>query len=473
MGSYSHPFINLPQINSINSTPSHISLSDLTRMVESVIRNHFSAKTFWVVAEVSGLKYYAGKNYYFLNLVEKAPSSNTLLTSISATVWSQGVNQVRKFETVTGQRFENNLQLLLQVRVEYHITYGLKLNILDVDPRFTLGKLAMERQLILHRLVEENPGYISLQEGSYITFNQLRVTSPVIQRIALIGSPGSDGFRDFMHELESNYYGYKYRVDQYPAAVQGAGAEVQLVEKLAEIVKLEIDYDAVVIVRGGGADTDMMAFDSYLLSRAIAKFPIPVITGIGHTRNESIADMMAFRALKTPTKAAAFLIEHNYIFEEQLNQSWKNISVYAAALLSNRREHLYHLRSALQASMRESVFVHQENLARLRSSIAGNASTGLRRKGNEIHSLVILIRQVTKHFVIMQGNNLQKIKQAVTLMGPEKMLKRGFTLVYHDGKLVKNPSLLKPGELIQTVFHQGSVGSVVNNININDGKTDL
>ncbi len=438
-----------------------------------MVQNSFAGKTFWVVAEVSGLRYYSGKNYYFLNLVEKAPESNSLLTTIAATVWSHGVNRIRRFESLTGQKFDNNLQLLLQVRVEYHIAYGLKLNILDVDPSFTLGKLAMEKQLTLDRLVEENPGFVMLTDGEYSSFNKLRIPPTVIQRIALIGSPGTDGFRDFIHEIESNLYDYKFQIDEYPAPVQGVGADLKLVEKLIEIVSLEINYDAVAIVRGGGADTDLIAFNSYRLSRAIARFPIPIITGIGHTRNESIADLMAWRSLKTPTKVAAFIIDHNKSFEDQLLLVGSRIFEYAPALVSRKKEQLHYLNTALQGSMKEVTFVHRQNLNELRNSFTSHALTGLRNRSGEVQSILQMVKQATKHLLVIEQNRLSAMGQTLKMMGPEKILKRGFSLVFHNGKLVKDAALLKPGSAITTQFHDGRVTSEVTDVNLSHGEDDL
>ncbi|RYG37508.1 MAG: hypothetical protein EOO01_30150, partial [Chitinophagaceae bacterium] len=352
-------------------------------------------------------------------------------------------------------------------------TYGLKLNILDVDPSFTLGKLAMEKQATLNRLVEENPGFVFLIDGEYSSFNKLRVANTVIQRIALIGSPGTDGFRDFIHELENNFFGYKFRVDEYAAPVQGIGADLKMVEKLIEIVSLEIEYDAVVIVRGGGADTDLMAFDSYNLSRAIAHFSVPVITGIGHTRNESIADLMAWRSLKTPTKVAAFIIDHNKSYEDKVLQACSTIFEYTPALVNNKKEQLYHLNSALQVGMKEITFVHREYLGSIRNTIASQALTGLRKRSGEGQSIQQMIRHASKHLLLIQQSQLTTIEQTVKMMGPERILKRGFALVYQDGKLVKDASTLKLGVITTTQFHNGWVTSEVTGINLNDGENDL
>ncbi len=408
-----------------------------------------------------------------MNLVEKSPLSNSLVTSISATVWSTGVNRVRNFEKVTGQRFDNGLQYLLQVKVEYHIAYGLKLNILDLDPRFTLGKLAMERQLTLNRLLNENPGFVTMIDGEFSSFNKLRVRPTVIQRIALIGSPGTDGFRDFIHELEHNLFEYKFQIDRYPAAVQGTDADLRMTEKLIEILTLEIKYDVVVVVRGGGADTDLMAFDSYMLSRAIARFPIPVITGIGHTRNESIADMMAWKALKTPTKAAAFIIDHNKGFEDSITLLWKHITTFTPVLINREKEQLFRARSALHSAVQETSFLHRQNLMLLKNEIANRAKSGISRNSSDLQTLQVALTNLVKTSFQNQREELKLIGHGIKMMGPEKILKRGFALVYRNGKLVKDPALLDKNDKIQTRFYNAEIDSTITGVNLKYGETDL
>lgn len=363
--------------------------------------------------------------------------------------------------------------MLLQVKVEYHITYGLKLNILDVDPRFTLGKLAMERQLTLNRLVEENPDYVFLADGEYTSFNKLRVPPNVIQRIALIGSPGTDGFRDFVHELESNLFNYKFRIDQYPAAVQGIDADTRMTEKLIEIVTLGIHYDAVVIVRGGGADTDLVAFDSYLLSRAIARFPVPVITGIGHTRNESVADLMAWRALKTPTKAAAFIIDRNRNFEDLLFLEWEKITRCVPKFINNEKEELNFLQSTFHASVREVSFVHREILTQLQNNLGRKALAKIEYQSAVLDSFGRSLKQTSRHFLQMQDEKLGKLGQAIKMMGPETILKRGFALVFKEGKVVRDASSLNEGEKIETHFYKSIMTSRVTEVNLRNGETNL
>jgi exodeoxyribonuclease VII large subunit len=429
-----------------------IKLSELTRQIAKVISINFSSTSYWVIAEITNLKFYPAKNYYFLDLVEKDELTNTVLTSIKANAWSTAVQRIKIFENITGQKFDNNIKLLLRVNVEYHITYGLKLNIIDVDPAFTIGNLEQQRQATLALLVKNNAGYIDYIQGEYLTFNKSLDLNPVIQHIALIASPDSDGFKDFMHELQHNAYGYVFYVDIYAAQVQGAGMETGIVNRLVEIFTSGKEYDAAVIVRGGGAQTDLLIFDSYELAKAVAKFPIPVFTGIGHTRNESITDLMAFMATKTPTKVAANILAHNRRFEEQLEAHEKTI-----------------VSKSLEIIASQSLFLSQAN-----GLITAAAKDVVHGQHLKLSELTATIRESSARLFAHAKNLLGNYSQLVKHLSPETVLKRGYALVYYEGKIVTDVKEIKEGAGIKTVMSTGDIQSTVTAINENEnGRTEL
>jgi exodeoxyribonuclease VII large subunit len=429
-----------------------IKLSELTRQIAKVISINFSSTSYWVIAEITNLKFYPAKNYYFLDLVEKDELTNTVLTSIKANAWSTAVQRIKIFENITGQKFDNNIKLLLRVNVEYHITYGLKLNIIDVDPAFTIGNLEQQRQATLALLVKNNAGYIDYIQGEYLTFNKSLDLNPVIQHIALIASPDSDGFKDFMHELQHNAYGYVFYVDIYAAQVQGAGMETGIVNRLVEIFTSGKEYDAAVIVRGGGAQTDLLIFDSYELAKAVAKFPIPVFTGIGHTRNESITDLMAFMATKTPTKVAANILAHNRRFEEQLEAHEKTI-----------------VSKSLEIIASQSLFLSQAN-----GIITAAAKDVVHGQHLKLSELTATIRESSARLFTNAKNLLGNYSQLVKHLSPETVLKRGYALVYYEAKIVTDVKKIIEGAGIKTVMSTGDFQSTVTAINENEnGRTEL
>lgn len=429
-----------------------ISLSTLTGTISKVIDANFYNRTYWVLAEIINLRFYPQKGYYFLDLIEKDPGTNTIITSIKASAWSQGVKRIGYFEKVTGRKFDNNITVLLLVGVEYHISYGLKLNILDVDPAFTIGQLEQQRQATLQRLIHENPGYVTLIDGDFQTFNKSLEISPVIKTIALIGSPGSDGYNDFKHELENNQYGYSFRVDDYPVQVQGTGMEKGIVEKLISIFKSGIAYDVVVIVRGGGSQTDFLIFDAYEPAKAVARFPIPVLTGIGHTRNETITDLMAFMATKTPTKVAEAIISHNRLFEQKVLACGNRIFSKAGMLLQREQNNLT-LRKAL---IRERVkyILHSRKF--------------------HIASLQTSIRQMALNQIAAATNDIMNLAHLVKYLSPSNVLKRGYALIYQDGQIITDPRGLMAGSTINVITSDSTINSVITEIiNGNEGNPNL
>ncbi len=420
-----------------------LKLSALTGQIAKVISANFGNRTYWVIAEITNLKFYPAKNYYFLDLVEKDDFTNTVLTSVKANAWSTAVQRIKHFENVTGQPFDNNIKLLLQVTVEYHITYGLKLNIIDVDPAFTLGNLEQQRQATLALLLKNNAGYIDYVQGEYLTFNKSLEINPVIQHIALVASPDSDGYRDFMHELQNNPFDYIFYVDTYAAQVQGAGMEAGIVKRLVEIFTSGKDYDAVVIVRGGGAQTDLLIFDAYDLARAVAKFPIPVFTGIGHTRNESITDLMAYMATKTPTKVAANIIAHNRRFEEKLETHEKTIVSKSLEILANQFLELGQANAVITAAAKDVMHHQLLKLSQISATVKDSAGRMLTNAKNTLLSYT----QLVKH------------------LSPETILKRGYALVYHNGKIVTDAGKLAKGDHITTVMATADLQATITKVN--------
>ena len=240
-----------------------------------------------------------------------------ILAKFSGSAWGTGSQKIAEFEKATGQRFTGGLNVLVKVTVKYQAAYGLQLTLQDIGINFTLGALEQQRQATLLRLVKDNAEHIRIEDGRLKTSNQSLVLNRVIQRIAVISSSTSAGFQDFQHTLENNGWGFSFTVDPYFALIQGDHNAAGLVDKIIEVYRSGVSSDALVIIRGGGAQTDFLIFDHYAIARAIARFPIPVITGIGHQKNETIADLVAHTATKTPTKAAEFIIAHN----RELNRS--------------------------------------------------------------------------------------------------------------------------------------------------------
>ncbi|GAB4041959.1 exodeoxyribonuclease VII large subunit [Spirosoma jeollabukense] len=396
---------------------SPIRLSDLAFTLEAVIDEAFGQKAVWVVAETSDIKNYPDRGYCFLTLVDRESAGRETLAKLEACIWRRNYHTIGNFEKETGVAFARNIQLLLLVSVGYSPVYGLRLEILKIDPSYTLGNLERERQAVLDALVTDHPDLIWLEAGQYITANQLLPRPAVMQRMALITAPNSDGWRDFRHELAQNPFGYDFVVDEFLTQVQGQGAERAICGQLERIRTSGVAYDAVVIVRGGGSQLDFGSFDTYLMGQTVAGFDIPILAGIGHERNISITDLLCHQSVKTPTKAAAFLIEHNRQFEESCLQ----------------------LRERLRMVAREALLSARENLDRETERLRFVSHTYLR------------------------GRHTDLAEKAVTLrhLDPSNVLKRGYALLLRNGRILTHTTDIQPNETLQVQMHDGSINVVV------------
>ncbi|MEJ7586046.1 MAG: exodeoxyribonuclease VII large subunit [Ferruginibacter sp.] len=292
-------------------------LSELINEIDATIYNRFAGKTSWIKAEITDVKKYPDKRWCFLKFIEKDGAA--ISTEIKGVFWSNTYHHVENFEKETGQVFASGLEITCNVRVRFHKRFGLDLEVLAIDFAYAIGRMEIERKQTLERLVNENPGILLLSNGSFSTINNQLGLPTVFQKIALVTAPNSDGQRDFKEVIEKNKYGYAFYVKEYLTQVQGDAAASLIIQQLENIKSAKVHFDVVVIVRGGGSDTDFKSFNTFELSNYVASFPIPILTGIGHDRNTSIVDLMA-RQHKTPTEVATFIIDKNMCFEQDMLQ---------------------------------------------------------------------------------------------------------------------------------------------------------
>lgn len=392
-----------------------ISLSQLLGAVEQTFEEIFSGHVFTVLAETGDIKNYPDRQYCFFTLIEK--QNGETVAKADAVIWRSHYPTISAFETATGRRFEKNMQLLVKVEVTYHSVYGLRLRVIEIDTRYTLGQIEQERRQVLENLVKQYPELISFRDGEYYTANKKTVLPEVIKNIALITAPNSDGLRDFMHELENNPYGYHFQVTQFLTRIQGKGAELDISAALEQVKKKAGQFDVLVMVRGGGSGLDLGPFDTFEPGLQIAGFPIPAITGIGHERNISVCDLMSHTKVKTPTKAASFIIEHNAAFEEAVLGLGEHILNQAERQLQKMQLHL---------------MKHTGSLFPAASA------------------------------VLMQAfHKLDRIEQAARANDPQRILARGYALVRKNGKTVFKNQELKPGDSVSIQLSEGQAGAQI------------
>lgn len=379
------------------------SLSELCQNIEEVLAEEF-ASTYWVRAEVASLSV---RGHCYMELVEKASTKN-IAAKVRATCWQQIYGILSPyFEAETGQKLSVGMQVLLEVEVSFHAVYGLSLNIVGIDPTFTLGDMARQRQETIQRLKDD--GVMDMQSS-------LEIPS-LPRRIAVISSADAAGYGDFCHQLENNSGGFQFRTQLFTAIMQGEQSAKSIIQSLQQIAD-EIDkWDIVVIVRGGGASTDLRNFDDYELASHCAQFPLPIIAGIGHTRDISIVDMVVHSSVKTPTAAAEWLIN-------------------AMQQQANRIAELY---TRLQRAIQHTI--NQQHI--------------------RIEQLQQALQFTSKKHLYQLRSQLEMWQKTIELHSPERIYRMGYSLTTVDGKVVKSIHDVKAGQQLQTHTADGTITSVV------------
>lgn len=315
-------------------------LSELLEEVAVTLEDRFYGEAFWITSEVTDVKKYAEKRWCFLKFVEK--DCGQMAAEIKGVFWSNSYTSILQFEKQTKQTFASGISVTCLVRVVFHPRFGLSLEVVEIDAAYTIGQLELERQKTLEQIVATNKQIELTSDGSYITPNKRLPIPFICQKIALITAPNSDGQRDFIQVLANNAYGYAFDIETFAAQVQGDTAAATIEQQLKKIEKSKAKFDLVAIVRGGGSNTDFKAFDDFYLCSAIAAFGIPIITGIGHDRNTSIADMMA-RQYKTPTEAASFILDKSLRFDRDLLQAKERLLLLSKQRIFYARQNLQQL----------------------------------------------------------------------------------------------------------------------------------
>ena len=374
---------------------------------------HFRDKHFWVIADVTDYTFQKNTGRRYFALVEKKQSSNDIVARIQAVVWEQAAHKIEDFEKATGQKFQSGLQVMVRVSVNFHSNYGIKLHVVGISAEFTIGKLARQREDTLKRLLHDCPSFIRKIGETYYTFNKGLSYQPVIQRIALVTSPTAAGYEDFKNTIEHNSFGYRFCIDKYYTYVQGEVNAATLRNRLGDICASEVKYDAVIIIRGGGSDTDFLIFDNYDLCRTIASFPFPIITGIGHHRNESISDLMAHTVAKTPTEAAEFIIAHNHRFEIALLDLRSKIAANSKTIVADKMLQQSRLQSLIVNKSRDIIAGHKREQSNLNQAITGAAHKMLFDKKSELQTTMSSVIANQKLLIIHCCNEISALGNAI------------------------------------------------------------
>ena len=430
----------------------HITLLELNRLVREVIECEIPNE-YWVEAELSECR--ESRGHCYMELVQyDEDRAATPLARASAKCWASKWMLIRPgFERTTGQRLHAGMKVLLKVYAQFHEAFGFSWIVTDIDPTYTLGDMARKRQEIIRQLKAE--GVFDLQK-------ELRL--PLFcQRIAVISSETAAGYGDFCNQLADNPYGFRFETRLFPATMQGEGVEQSIIAALERIYTAtqEDGFDAVVIIRGGGATSDMSGFDTLALAENVANFPLPIITGIGHDRDESILDMVRHTRVKTPTAAAAFLIDHLKTVLDAINDAQDRLAGYTQQKLSVLKAQLSAIAETLPRIFTTVKTRHEARLDALNSRIIATVRQSLITRQSKISAFEERLPILLDRRLMAEKHRLQLIEEKAKSLDPALLLRRGFSITLKDGHALRDASALRPGDEIETRLANGTVKSKV------------
>ena len=413
---------------------------------------------YWVEAELSECRENHG--HCFMSLIQKDERGSTPVAKADARCWASKWMLIRPyFERTTGQPLRPGIKVLLKVYAQFHEAYGFSWIVTDIDPTYTLGDMARKRQEIIRQLKEE--GVFDLQK---------ELDLPVFcQRIAVISSETAAGYGDFCHQLSDNPYGFHFDVQLFPAIMQGEGVEQSIINALERIYSRSVEcgvwsengFDCVVIIRGGGATSDMSGFDTLELAENVANFPLPIITGIGHDRDESIIDMVSHTRVKTPTAAATLLIDHLKAVLDTIEGAQSLITHYAQQKLSSLHSQLATIQEILP-KLFSTVKIRQEAcLDTYYQRIAHHMGLKLSTLNSQLSTLESRIPLVLERRLTAERHKLELFDEKLRALDPALLLKRGYSITLKDGKAVRDAQTLQKGDEIETRLANGTIHSTV------------
>ena len=414
------------------------SLYELNQLIKNTIHDAFSSPL-WIVAEIMEL-HVNRSGHCYLELIEKDPESANIRAKARGTIWANQFRMLKPyFESSTSMRLESGIKILFRASIEFHELYGLSLNIMDIDPAYTLGDLARKKQEVIRRLNEEG----------VFTMNRELVFPAVPQNIAVISSASAAGYGDFINTLEQNAYGYAFRTILFPAILQGEQAAPSIIKAFDDVYERETEFDCVVLIRGGGSQSDLECFNQYELAYHITQFPLPVITGIGHERDESVSDMVASKPLKTPTAVAEFLIDSLLSFEMRLNA----------------------LSEKLQSTTGFKIREHMLRLQQVETKLLNFATYFLKNQNEKVSLMQSGTHKGIKTYFNLNKEKLNTYQRLIELVHPDTILARGYTISKIDGTLVKDIAQVKRGQVLETVLKKGRLLSKIEEVKSNTKKT--
>jgi exodeoxyribonuclease VII large subunit len=433
-----------------------LKLSKLLEEVQDAIQYRLENQYYWVSAQISSMKRIEGTRRCYLTLVEF--DNGNKVAEMKAVFWPTSYDEIAKFEKATGQKFIDGIEVVCKVVVRFHKVFGLSIEVFEISIAHTIGTLELQKKQTIEKLVNE--GCATIIDGAYKTKSNQLPLPVVIKNIALITAPNSDGQRDFIEEITKNKHGYKYNVEQFLTTIQGENAHKLIFEQLKLVEKGIGGFDVVAIVRGGGSDSDLKPFDDFELAKYVANFPIPVFTGIGHDRNQSIVDLMA-REQKTPTKVAAIFVEHNLATENKLVELIIKLFGLVNYKVQKAKDKLETLKPNIFKQAEREIRVEKLKLTALRAGTFRAVDVQVKRSFIKFTDLKSGVYRTAEGIIKKSKDNLWAMGKIVKLSDPQTILNRGFAIVTFNDKAVTDSTEVEGGVEIQARLKNGIIYSTV------------
>lgn len=406
------------------------SLSEVTKSISRVIASRY-ASTYWIKAEMNKLNHYSHSGHCYPDLIEK--SKGKVVAEMRGVIWSDDYQRINKqFVAILKEPLKDGINILICSKITFDPIYGISLNIIDIDPSFTLGELESEKQRTIQ----------SLNKEDLFTFGK-RLKFPLLARkIAVISVETSKGYADFLNTLDNNAYSYRFFHMLFPALLQGEKAVNSILSQLKNIEKVKHHFDIVVIVRGGGGDVGLSCYNNYALAKAIAQFPIPVLTGIGHSTNVTVSEMIAYINAITPTALAELLIKKFNDYVNTVEKAKELIILRTTKRLSQENVSITNMARLLRSSSLSRIVNHSFQLDNLRSKLQSG-----------IHGVIVLNK-----------SSLDLLGHKKEAMDPMNVIRRGYTMTLHEGKILKNTDDIRLGDALTTILESGRIKSTIDEV---------
>lgn len=455
------------------------SLSEVTKSIQDTLAERYTS-SFWVKAEMIKLNHYPQSGHCYPDLVEKA--GGKIIAEIRSNIWNDDYLRINdNFLRVLHEPLKNGINVLFSAKISFHPVYGLSLRILDIDPSYSLGELEKEKQKTIEKIKKEG------------IFNSNKFLKPALlpKRIAIISAQTSKGYADFLNVIDSNTWGYQFFHMLFPAHLQGENAVESITNQLSRVKKVKHHFDAVTIIRGGGGDVGLTCYNNFELSKTIALFPIPVLTGIGHSTNETVAEMVAFKNAITPTELADYLIQQFHNFAVPVQKAQESIIDKCSRLISDEKSKMLNTVRFFKSVALSMMIKSRNDLKNELKSLLLQANYFIqRRRERHITQNLILLEQGSMKVILTNRSTIESVKTSIfnksslflqvekktventekniDLLDPVNVMKRGYSITMMNNKVVKKVEGIKEGDILETILKDGKITSTVESVNLNE-----